>query len=236
MSCAKLKLTLLIPLIVLMACSAPVSQATDVEKAADKAVVKAKAELFEALANYTLGDTITTEITESIDAAVVKLEQAAGEPPKLTDMTEILTGQWASLFSSQTWGNHGGGDSRLTTQMALQELNLEKSFYRNMKIMNAGEIPLLHISTAELSLAKDVPNVFELWFNHVEFVPARADVDLKELRSVLGLSEDAKLAVYMPSDAQTKSRSTVTFVDKDLRINRGKDSLEVLRKITAAER
>lgn len=221
MTYSKLKLAVLTPLIFL-ACSVPQSQAADVDDA--------KAALIKALSEYTLGDPITKDITASIDAAAVALEQAAGDTPKLTEMTKILTGQWESVFSSQA--AHPG--SKTTAHIVLQELNPEKDFYRDMTVMSAGEnkTPLLHIATADLGLAKDLPNVLEVRFHRVEFVPARADVNMKHLRSVLGLPEDARLSVDISDDSNRPvSRLTVTFVDEDLRINRGNDYIAVLRKI-----
>ena len=221
MTYSKLKLAVLTPLIFL-ACSVPQSQAADVDDA--------KAALIKALSEYTLGDPITKDITASIDAAAVALEQAAGDTPKLTEMTKILTGQWESVFSSQA--AHPG--SKTTAHIGLQELNPEKGFYRDMTVMSAGEnkTPLLHIATADLGLAKDLPNVLEVRFHRVEFVPARADVSMKHLRTVLGLPEDARLSVDISDDSNRPvSRLTVTFVDEDLRINRGNDYIAVLRKI-----
>ena len=221
MTYSKLKLAVLTPLIFL-ACSVPQSQAADVDDA--------KAALIKALSEYTLGDPITKDVTASIDAAAVALEQAAGDTPNLTEMTKILTGQWESVFSSQA--AHPG--SKTTAHIVLQELNPEKDFYRDMTVMSAGEnkTPLLHIATADLGLAKDLPNVLEVRFHRVEFVPARADVSMKHLRSVLGLPEDARLSVDISDDSNRPvSRLTVTFVDEDLRINRGNDYIAVLRKI-----
>ena len=221
MTYSKLKLAVLTPLIFL-ACSVPQSQAADVDDA--------KAALIKALSEYTLGDPITKDITASIDAAAIALEQAAGDTPKLTEMTKILTGQWESVFSSQA--AHPG--SKTTAHIVLQELNPEKGFYRDMTVMSAGEnkTPLLHIATADLGLAKDLPNVLEVRFHRVEFVPARADVSMKHLRTVLGLPEDARLSVDISDDSNRPvSRLTVTFVDEDLRINRGNDYIAVFRKI-----
>ena len=221
MTYSKLKLAVLTPLIFL-ACSVPQSQAADVDDA--------KAALIKVLSEYTLGDPITKDITASIDAAAVALEQAAGDTPKLTEMTKILTGQWESVFSSQA--AHPG--SKTTAHIVLQELNPEKDFYRDMTVMSAGEnkTPLLHIATADLGLAKDLPNVLEVRFHRVEFVPARADVSMKHLRTVLGLPEDARLSVDISDDSNRPvSRLTVTFVDEDLRINRGNDYIAVFRKI-----
>ena len=103
-----------------------------------------------------------------------------------------------------------------------------------MMVMSAGEdqTPLLHLATAELGIAEDQPNVLLVRFKRIEFVPASAEVDLPKLRSVLGLPADAHLAIDIPYDEKRPpSRSTVTYLDEDLRINRGKNYIAVLRKV-----
>lgn len=207
----------------------------------------AKAALLEAIDAYEPGSPVTEEITARIDAAAKVLEQSAGAPPQLSGMTDILTGQWTSVFSSQgivgeidvsfmTRAHPGGGvnGGKAISHMVLQELNPENGFYRNMMVMSAGEndTPLLHIATADLGLAEDQPNVLEVRYKRLEFVPASADVDMAELRAVLGLPEDAHLAIDIPqSPDRPASRSTVSYLDEDLRINRGKTYIAVLRKV-----
>lgn len=235
----RFKLSVLSATCLLVACATPHSEAASVDEA--------RAALFEAIADYQPGAPVTDEITASISAAAAVLEQAAGKPPELAQMTDILAGQWANLFSSQgivgeidmafmTRAHPGGGVSggKALSHMVLQELNPEKNFYRNMMVMSAGEnaTPLLHIATAELGLAPDKPNVLQVRFKRIEFVPARADVTQDALRSVLGLPEDAHLAIDIPQDpAKPASRSTVTYLDEDLRINRGKNYIAILQKV-----
>ncbi len=207
----------------------------------------AKAALFEAIAAYAPGAPVTEEITASIDAAATVLEQAAGKPPQLSEMTDILNGQWASLFSSQgivgeidmafmTRAHPGGGVSggTATSHMVLQELNPEMGFYRNLMVMSAGEndTALLHLATADLEFSKDHANVLLVRFKRIEFVPASAEVTLPELREVLGLPADAHLAIDIPYDAERPaSTSTVTYLDEDLRVNRGRNYIAILRKV-----
>ena len=93
MSIAKSNLIVFLLLLLLCACVSPQSQAASVDDA--------RAALLDAIAAYTPGAPVTDEITASIDAAAKALEEAAGQPPKLAEMKDILTGQWASLFSSQ---------------------------------------------------------------------------------------------------------------------------------------
>jgi len=224
---------------IITACASPYSEAVTVDQA--------KAALLVAVAAYDPGSPVTDEVTKSIDAAAKVLEEAAGKPPNLSEMHSILRGQWASIFSSQgivgeidmafmTRAHPGGGISggKALSHMVLQELNPENRFYRNMMVMSAGEddLPLLHIATADVGLAQDQPNVLEVRFKRIEFVPGRADVTQEQLRAVLGLPEDAHLGIDIPQDpARPASRSTVTYVDEELRINRGKNYIAVLRKI-----
>lgn len=235
----RIKLSVLSALCLLAACATSQSEAASVDDA--------KTALFEAISTYKPGTPVTEEITATISDAATMLEQAAGSPPQLAQMTDILTGQWANLFSSQgivgeidmafmTRAHPGGGVSggKAMSHMVLQELNPKQNFYRNMMVMSAGEdeTPLLHIATAELGLAEDQPNVLQVRFKRIEFVPARADVTQDELRTVLGLPEDAHLAIDIPYDpARPASRSTVTYLDEDLRINRGKNYIAILRKV-----
>lgn len=229
----------LVLIFVMAACASPYSEAVTVDEA--------KAALLAAVDAYEPGAPVTDEITASIDAAAKVLEEAAGKPPNLSEMKSILRGQWASIFSSQgivgeidmafmTRAHPGGGVSggKALSHMVLQELNPENRFYRNMMVMSAGEenIPLLHIATADLGLAKDQPNVLEVRFMRIEFVPGRADVTQEQLRDVLGLPADAHLGIDIPQDpARPASRSTVTYVDEELRVNRGKNYIAVLRKV-----
>ena len=210
-------------------------------------VKDAKAALFEVIDTYEPGAPVSEELTARIDAAAKVLEQAAGQPPELAKMTNMLTGQWASLFSSQgivgeidmafmTRAHPGGGvaGGKATSHMVLQELNPEKRFYRNMMVMSAGEndTQLLHIATADLGLAEDQPNVLEVSFRRIEFVPANAQVNLAQLRAVLDLPEDAHLAIDIPQiPDRPASRSTVSYLDEDLRINRGKSYIAILQKV-----
>ena len=239
MSIGKSNLTVFLTLFLLCACVSPQSQAASVQDA--------KAALFDAIDAYTPGAPVTDEMTASIDAAATALEQAAAKPPKLAEMKGILTGQWASLFSSQgivgeidmafmTRAHPGGGvaGGKALSHMVLQELNPDQAFYRNLMVMSAGEdqTPLLHLATAELALAEDQPNVLLVRFKRIEFVPASAEVSLPKLRSVLGLPADAHLAINIPYDEKRPpSTSTVTYLDQDLRINRGKNYIAVLRKV-----
>lgn len=219
----------------------------DKAMAEEDGVAAAKAALFKRLAEYRPGAPVGEELTGRIDAAAAELERAAGGPPDLRANLERLTGQWVSLFSSQgvvgeievrfmtralPGGGHAGGTA--LSQVVLQELRPAERFYRNMMTMLAGEprIPLLHVATASVDVAEDAPNFLEVRFRRIEFLPGRADVTLEQLRDALALPEEAPLAVDVPMDlSKPASRSEVTYLDDDLRINRGKNYVAILRKV-----
>lgn len=216
--------------------------------AQEDGVAAAKAALFERLAEYRPGAPASEELAARIDAAAAQLEQAAGGPPDLRANLERLSGQWVSLFSSQgvageievrfmtralPGGGHAGGTA--LSQVVLQELRPAERFYRNMMTMLAGEprIPLLHVATAFVDVAEDAPNFLEVRFRRIEFLPGRADVTLEQLRDALALPEGTPLAVDVPMDlSKPASRSEVTYLDDDLRINRGKNYVAILRKVS----
>lgn len=233
-----------------LAVSVPLAPANaeDAEEASDvgeaEAVIAARANLLNVIGEYTPGAPITSELTERVSTAAAELEEAAGDPPNLWQEFDRVTGQWALLFSSQgvvgeipvqfmTRSHPGGGIEGGTAKSltVLQELRPADRFYRNMMVMEAGEdaTPLLHIATADLGISADKPNDLTVSFRVIGFAPGRADVTPEQLREALSLPEGADLSVDMPLGIVSKS--TVTYLDDDLRINRGKDYIAVLRKV-----
>jgi len=212
-----------------------------------KDVAAAKAALLVAIAETRPGAPAGPDATARIDAAAAALEAAAGAPPDLRAAPMLADGQWANLFSSQgvvgeidlkfmtrtlPGGGSKGGTARSLT--VLQELRPEERFYRNMMVMEAGEAntPFLYIATADLGISEEKPNDLEVRFKRIEFAPARADVSLDDLRAALNVPAETPLSIAVPQDpARPASISTVTYVDEDLRINRGKDYIAVLRKV-----
>ncbi len=221
--------------------------AEDAKMAEADGVAAAKAALFEALTDYRPGVPANEELTARIDAAAARLEQAAGGPPDLRANLARLSGQWVSLFSSQgvvgeievsfmtralPGGGHAGG--KALSQVVLQELRPAERFYRNMMVMTAGDrnIPLLHVATAFTDVAEEAPNFLQVRFRRIEFLPGRADVTLEQLRTALALPEATPLAVNVPVDlSKPAATSEVTYLDNDLRINRGKTYVAILRKV-----
>lgn len=212
---------------------------------ADESVQEAKARLLEVIGNYTPGGPVTEELTAAISAAVEELERAAGTP-NLIESPEMAAGHWRSLFSSQgivgeidvsfmTRALPGGGKKGgvAVSHEVLQELRPEEGFYRNMMVMTAGEdnVPLLHVATAKLGVAPDKPNDLTVQFRRIDFVPGRADVTLAQLRAALQLADDTPLTIELPLEQSRTSRSTVTYLDDNLRINRGKTYIAILQKV-----
>ena len=217
--------------------------------AEEDAVAAAKSALFEVLGDYEPGGLFSDELADRIDAAAANLEQAAGGPPDLRAAVDQLAGQWINLFSSQgivgeidvsfmtrnlPGGGHSGGKAR--SQAVIQELRPATNFYRNTLIMAAGpaQVPLMHMATATFDISDEAPNLMEVRFHQVDFVPGRADVTLAQVRESLGLSSETPLAVEVPVDlSQPAPTSAVTYLDDDLRINRGtkSDYVAILRKL-----
>lgn len=211
------------------------------------AVQQAKSALLEVLAGYEPGSQISEALKVRVSDAAAALEQAAGGPPDLLANVERVSGQWVNLFSSQgvvgeidvsfmtralPGGGHAGG--KALSKVVLQELRPAENFYRNMMVMTAGEqdTPLLHVATAMVDIDKQSPNFLQVRFKRIEFLPGRADVTLEQLREALRLPEATPLAVNVPVDlSKPAAASEVTYLDGDLRINRGKTYIAILRKV-----
>lgn len=211
------------------------------------AVQQAKSALLEVLAGYEPGSQISEALKVRVSDAAAALEQAAGGPPDLLANVERVSGQWVNLFSSQgvvgeidvsfmtralPGGGHAGG--KALSKVVLQELRPAENFYRNMMVMTAGErdTPLLHVATAMVDIDRQSPNFLQVRFKRIEFLPGRADVTLEQLREALRLPEATPLAVNVPVDlSKPAAASEVTYLDGDLRINRGKTYIAILRKV-----
>lgn len=206
----------------------------------------AKQNLLNVLAQYKAGDPISARLKTSVDAAAKKLEATQ---PGLVDLnaTKDVDGIWVNLFSTQgilgtvdvafmtrtlPSGGKSGGSAKIAS--ITQELRPGSRFYRNMMVMTAGEqeTPILYVATADLGIAKDKTNDLEVLFHTIAFVPGGADVTLRDVRSALSLPADTPLSIDIPLTPNRKaSRSTVTYLDDDLRINRGKNYVAILQKV-----
>lgn len=214
--------------------------------AAGHAENEARAQLLQALEAYQPGSAPDAEVTRLIDAAAARLEQLVG-PPDLQADASAAAGQWLTLFSSQgifgeidlsfmTRAMPGGGSEGGTARIeqVVQELRPAQGFYRNMMVMQVGAqgVPALYIATADLSISTAQSNLLEVRFRRIEFVPGSAAVSPAELRSALKLPAGTPLALEIPlMPGAPASDSTVTYLDDELRINRGKDYFAVMRRL-----
>ncbi|MEM6574999.1 MAG: PAP/fibrillin family protein [Pseudomonadota bacterium] len=205
-----------------------------------------KGALLTLLAKHPAGQPVSEAAAAQIDAAASALE-AAAPTPQLADQTAAVSGLWTNLYSSQgivgeidlkfmtrtfPGGGQKGGKAKSLT--VLQELQPDRRFYRNMMNMvtSDGDVPFLYIATADLGISTSVSNDLEVAFHTITFAPASADVSLATLRQALGLAEDSPLSISVPQDPnRPPSTSRVTYLDDDLRINRGKDYVAILRKV-----
>ncbi|MEM7569981.1 MAG: PAP/fibrillin family protein [Pseudomonadota bacterium] len=206
----------------------------------------AKDMLLTVLAQYQPGAPITGALKTSVDAAAKRLEATNTAPVNLNE-NEDVRGLWVNLFSSQgimgdvdvafmTRTLPGGGKpgGKAIIQSISQELVPEQRFYRNMMVMTAGEkkVPILYIATADLGIASDRSNDLEVLFHTIVFAPGGKGISNKDVRGALALDDTTPLSIDIPiTDKRKASRSTVTYLDHDLRINRGKDYIAILRKV-----
>jgi hypothetical protein len=206
----------------------------------------ARAELMGALAEYQPAEPPTEEIISRIDAAAARLEALAG-PPDLRAEASLADGLWLTLFSSQ--GVFGEVDLAFMTRalpdggvdagsgrivQVLQELRPSIGLYRNTAFLEVGDdaLPAVHFATADLGVSAEQPNVITVRFRRIEFAPTSATISPDALRAALGLPAGAPLVHEIPvMDGVPPSTSTVTYLDKELRINRGKDYIAVLRRL-----
>jgi len=212
----------------------------------DPELVEARAQLMRALADYQPGQPPTEATTSAIDAAAVRLETLTG-PPDLQADASLADGLWLTLFSSQgvfgdvdlafmTRALPGGGVEAGSGRVVqvLQELRPSIGLYRNTAFLEVGEdaLPAVHFATADLAVSAEQANVITVRFRRIEFAPTRAEVAPDTLRAALGLPSDAPLVHEIPiMEGVPPSESTVTYLDGQLRINRGKDYIAVLRRL-----
>ena len=207
---------------------------------------EARAALLQALAEYQPGEPPTEAITARIDAAAARLEALAG-PPNLRADASLADGLWLTLFSSQgvfgevdlafmTRALPGGGVKAGSGRIiqVLQELRPSIGMYRNTAFLEVGEdaLPAVHFATADLGVSAEQANMITVRFRRIEFAPTSAEVTPDALREALGLPADAPLVHEIPvMEGVDPSTSTVTYLDDELRINRGKDYIAVLQRL-----
>jgi hypothetical protein len=217
-----------------------------VASAETPARTEARAALLDALANYRPGAAPDAALVARIDSAAAALERTAATPD-LRDAADLATGTWLTRFSSQgvfgeidvafmtralPGGGAAGGKARV--EQVLQELDPAKRFYRNTMVLNVGAeaLPVLYFATADLGVSPTRPNDLEVSFKRIEFVAGRAGISQDALRRALGLADTTPLAIDVPAiPGRGPSVSSVTYLDEQLRINRGKDYIAVLEKV-----
>jgi|GEM_PF-6990026 len=201
----------------------------------------AKADLMQLLAAQPAASVPDAARKAEIDAAAARLEASAALPDLNVSKAEA-DGVWMTLYSSQgifgkipvafmTRALPGGGASggTATVEQVWQEFNLESRFYRNSMLLLAGDTPIHYIATADVGVAAAKPNDLEVAFHDIVFAPGKAGVSNEDVRAALQLAPETPLSIKVP--ARTPSVSSVTYLDGDLRINRGKDYVAVLRKV-----
>ncbi len=207
---------------------------------------EARAALLAALAEYRPGAAPDAAMVARIDAAAAALERTAAAPD-LRDAAGLATGTWLTRFSSQgvfgdidiafmtralPGGGAAGGKARV--EQVLQELDPAKRFYRNTMVLTVGAdaLPVLYFATADFGVSQARPNDLEVSFRRIEFVAGRAGISQDVLRRALGLADTTPLAIDVPAvPGRGPSVSTVTYLDGQLRINRGKDYIAILEKV-----
>jgi hypothetical protein len=214
--------------------------ATTAAVADDGAAVLAerKAALLAAVAAYEPGTPVTPQQDRRVDAAAAALEALAGTPDLAADPS-VVDGTWIALYHTHDLLHRvdvGFMSGRLYAPLTVramattQELWPKRSFYRNRMVLETpGGVPLIYTATARLALSAEAPNVLEVTFERFEFAPGAASVSQADLRESLGLATDTPLAIEV-AEPRT-STSTVTYVDEDLRVNRGRDYIAVMRKL-----
>lgn len=206
----------------------------------------AKDELLAVIGRHPPGTPPDAATAAAVSAAAAVLE-ATRPAPDLAAMADQLNGMWTNLFSSQgilgevdvafmTRSLPGGGapGGKARVHNVLQEIRLGDGFYRNMMMIDAGpaQTPILYSATADVAVADDRADGLAVRFRRFVFAPARADVGNADVRRALALPDETPLALEIPADKlPPASPSTVSYLDGDIRINRGKDYIVVLRRV-----
>jgi hypothetical protein len=207
---------------------------------------QAKAEFLAVIARHPPGTPPDAATAAAVAAAAAVLE-ATQPAPDLAAMAASLDGFWTNLFSSQgilgevdvafmTRSLPGGGapGGKARVHNVLQEIRLADGFYRNMMMIDAGpeHTPIFYSATADVAVADDRVDGLAVRFRRFVFAPARADVGNDDVRRALALTDATPLAIEIPADKlPPASPSVVSYLDGDIRINRGKDYIVVLRRV-----
>jgi hypothetical protein len=206
------------------------------------ALAELKSQLYAIVAEYEPGTPVTPEMDAKVSEAAKALEEAAGVPD-LNAQATTLDGTWLNIYDTRNLAYQvnlkfmSGGvfpDTLVPVRMTTQELRPSAGFYRNTMIMEAGaeKVPFHYIATAGLGVNADKANVVDVSFKSFEFVPSDARYSGDDLRAALQLEPDTPLVLTMP-EGGPPSNSIVTYLDDELRINRGATTpyIAVMKKL-----
>jgi hypothetical protein len=205
----------------------------------DNLTADPKEDLLRLIAEYSPASPVTADFDARVKAAAAKLEATLPRPnvaanPALVEGIWLCTYDTRDLLHAAGMKIMSGGqypDAKIPARATIQELDPARGFYRNTVALLAGpkQIAVNYEATASLSLDPAEPNVFRVKFEQLAFVPADARYSQAEVREALGLAAGASLYIRVPPGPA--SPSEVTYVDADLRINRGKTYVSVLQRL-----
>jgi hypothetical protein len=199
----------------------------------------AKTELLAVIASHPPDRPVTSEIDVAIKAAALKLETLAGVPNVAAEPS-LVEGIWMCVYDTRDLLNAAGmkimsgglyPDAKIPARATIQELHPARGLYRNTVALLAGpnKIAVSYEATATLAIDPATPNLFRVKFEQLAFIPTDARYSQDDVRAALGLAASAPLVIKVPPGPA--SPSEVSYVDADLRINRGKTYISVLRRL-----
>jgi hypothetical protein len=219
---------------VTLALAANAAESTAMDK-----LQSAKSDLLAAIATHPSDRPVTPEIDATIKARALELETLAGVPNVAAEPA-LVEGIWICIYDTRDLLNAAGmkimsggqyPDARIPARATIQELHPARGLYRNTVALQAGpnKIAVNYEATATLAIEPATPNVFRVKFEQLAFIPTDARYSQDDVRAALGLAAGAPLVIKVPPGPA--SPSEVSYVDADLRINRGKTYISVLQRL-----
>ncbi|WP_416908593.1 MAG: PAP/fibrillin family protein [Polymorphobacter sp.] len=206
-------------------------------------MTKAAADLLIILSGIDPTRPLADDVKARIEAAIAATE-ASAPAPDFGATPAAADGVWTTLYSSQgifgdvpvsfmTRAMPGGGADGGTARVrqVWQEIDMGRGFYRNSMLLEAGPAatPIHYLATADVAPAPERPNGFGVAFRQMVFAPGAPGVDNAQVRAALALSAETPLSITVPSPQPAPA--TVTYLDDDLRINRGKDYVAAMQRV-----
>jgi hypothetical protein len=204
-------------------------------------MTSAKTDLLAILAGTDPTQPITAEDKARIEAAVAATE-ASAPLPDFNANPAGADGVWTTLYSSQgifgqvpisfmTRAMPGGGADAGSAHVLQiwQEIDMARGFYRNSMMLEAGTTPIHYLATANVAPAPARPNGFDVSFRQMTFAPGAPGVSNEQVRAAIALPEGTPLSIEVADPRPAPAN--VTYLDEELRINRGKDYVAVLRRV-----